>query len=84
MSTTAPHTDYGLSDDVDRNPEPAPRDRGRFEGRRAPKRKAVDEKNVSDKPRIVRGQPRLGSEQRRQIEKVYVSQLESARVPHRR
>ena len=77
VSTTAPHTDYGLPDDVDRNPEPAPRDRGKFEGRSAPRRKSVDEKDVSDKPRFIRSRSRLGAEQREQIDKVYVSQLES-------
>jgi N-acetylglucosamine-6-sulfatase len=77
VSTTAPHTDHGLPDEVDRNPEPAPRDRGKFEGRSAPRRKSVDEKDVSDKPRFIRSRSRLGAEQREQIDRVYVSQLES-------
>jgi N-acetylglucosamine-6-sulfatase len=77
VSTAAPHADYGLSEHADRNPEPAPRDRGRFEGREPPKRKSVDEKDVSDKPRFIRSRSRLGREQREKIEKLYVSQLES-------
>ena len=38
--------DAGLPDDAERNPEPSPRDRGRFDGRRAPRRAAVDERDV--------------------------------------
>jgi N-acetylglucosamine-6-sulfatase len=76
-ATPAPHVDYGLSEDTDRNPEPAPRDRGRFEGKRPPKRKSVNEKDVSDKPRFIRSRSRLQPEQRAEIDKVYVSQLES-------
>jgi N-acetylglucosamine-6-sulfatase len=77
VSTTAPHTDYGLPKDVERNPEPAPRDRGRFEGRNAPRRASVDESDVSDKPRFIQSRSRLGSDDREWIDKVYVSQLES-------
>jgi N-acetylglucosamine-6-sulfatase len=77
VSTTAPHADYGLSEDADRNPEPAPRDRGMFEGHAPPKRESVNEKDVSDKPRFIQSRSRLGSTQREAIEKVYVSQLES-------
>jgi arylsulfatase A-like enzyme len=77
VSTTAPHTDYGLSDEADRNPEPARRDRGRFEGRRPPNHESVDEKDVSDKPRFIRSRSRLSSDDHARIDKVYVSQLES-------
>ncbi|MGH2992558.1 MAG: sulfatase family protein [Solirubrobacterales bacterium] len=77
VAANAPHTDGGLSKDAERNPEPAPRDRGRFDGKTPPKRASVDESDVSDKPRFVRGQERLGAKQREGIEKLYVSQLES-------
>jgi N-acetylglucosamine-6-sulfatase len=77
VATNAPHVDYGLSEDVERNPEPAPRDRGRFEGERPPANDSVDERDVSDKPRFIRSRSRLGPENREEIRKVYVSQLES-------
>jgi arylsulfatase A-like enzyme len=77
VSTNAPHVDYGLSEDVDRNPEPAPRDQGRFEGTEPPKRQSVDEDDVSDKPRFIQSKSRLGRDQQEEIKKVYVSQLES-------
>ncbi|HZA90773.1 MAG TPA: sulfatase [Solirubrobacterales bacterium] len=77
VATNAPHVDYGLSEHVDRNPEPAPRDRGRFEGKAPPRRESVDEGDVSDKPRFIQSRSRLGGAQREQIKKIYVSQLES-------
>jgi N-acetylglucosamine-6-sulfatase len=77
VATNAPHVDYALSEDVDRNPEPDPRDRGRYEGTEPPPRSSVDERDVSDKPRFVRSRARLRARERRQIEKTYVSQLES-------
>jgi len=77
VSTSAPHVDYGPAEKSARNPEPAPRDHGRFEGREPPRRKSVDEKDVSDKPRFIRSRSRLRTAQREEIEKVYVSQLES-------
>ncbi len=77
VATTAPHIDYGAAPYSDRNPEPAPRDRGRFEGRTPPHRKSVNERNVSDKPRFIQSRSRLDRAQRREIDKVYVSQLET-------
>jgi len=77
VATNAPHVDYAESDGADRNPEPAPRDRGRFEGKHPPKGKSVNERDISDKPRFVRARSRLATEQRDEIKRVYVSQLES-------
>ncbi|MGH2986702.1 MAG: sulfatase family protein [Solirubrobacterales bacterium] len=77
VATNGPHKDSGLPDDAERNPEPAPRDRGKFEHRRAPRRTAVDEGDVSDKPRDVRKQPRLDRASRERLDREYVSQLES-------
>jgi arylsulfatase A-like enzyme len=77
VATNGPHKDSGLPDDAERNPEPAPRDRGRFEHERAPRRAAVDEGDVSDKPRDVREQPRLDGASRERLDREYVSQLES-------
>jgi arylsulfatase A-like enzyme len=77
VATNGPHRDTSLPEDAARNPEPAPRDRGSFEGRRAPRRAGVDERDVSDKPRNVRSRPRLGGETRARLDREYVSQLES-------
>ncbi|MQA73593.1 MAG: sulfatase-like hydrolase/transferase [Solirubrobacterales bacterium] len=77
VATNGPHKDSGLPEDAARNPEPAPRDRGRFEGRRAPRRTATNEYDVSDKPRSVRELPLLGPEANRLIDRYYVSQLEA-------
>jgi arylsulfatase A-like enzyme len=77
VATNGPHRDSGLPDEAERNPEPAPRDRGKFDGRRAPRRAAVDESDVSDKPRDVRKRPRLDRRARERLDREYVSQLES-------
>jgi len=77
VATNGPHRDTSLPDDSERNPQPAPRDQGRFEGRRAPRSPGVDERDVSDKPRDVRSRPRLGRATRAQLDREYVSQLES-------
>ena len=77
VATDAPHKDAGVPEGAERNPEPAPRDRKRFDGRKPPRKESVDEEDVSDKPQSVRRRPRLGNRARAEIEKVYVSQLES-------
>ena len=77
VATNGPHRDNALSEDAERNPEPAPRDRGRFEGDRAPRSAAVDEGDVADKPRDVREQPRVDRDARAGRDREYVSQLES-------
>ena len=77
VATDAPHKDAGAHKRAERNPEPAPRDRGRYEHKRAPNRAAVDENDVSDKPDFVKGRTRLDKKQRDEIRKVFVSQLES-------
>lgn len=77
VATNAPHKDGGAPDSADRNPEPAPRDRGRFEGEQAPRSRSVNSKDVSDKPRSVRELPSLGSEDFERIDWLYASQLES-------
>ncbi|HSJ18645.1 MAG TPA: sulfatase, partial [Solirubrobacterales bacterium] len=77
VATDAPHKDAGVDVGAERNPEPAPRDRKRFDDRKPPRKQSVDEKDVSDKPRSVQRRPRLDDETRAEIDKVYVSQLES-------
>jgi arylsulfatase A-like enzyme len=56
---------------------PAPRDSGRFRNVRLPHNPAINERNVSDKPRGVRSRPRLTSHQLAWIRRGYVSRLES-------
>ena len=77
VATNGPHRDSSLPEDAARNPEPAPRDRGRFEGRRAPRERSMAEADVSDKPREVRSLPQLSAERKRRLDREYVSQLES-------
>ena len=79
VATNGPHRDSSLPEDAARNPEPAPRDRGRFEGRRAPRERSMAEADVSDKPREVRSLPQLSAERKRRLDREYVSQLESLR-----
>jgi len=76
VATPAPHADRAL-EGAERNPEPAPRHRGRFEGLRAPRGPAFDEADVSDKPAFVRELPRLGRKAQAKIDRAWVSQLES-------
>src|SRR5690606_29183069 len=76
VATPAPHADRAL-EGADRNPEPAPRHRGRYEGERAPRGPAFDEADVSDKPAFVRELPRLGPKARAEIDLTWVSQLEA-------
>jgi arylsulfatase A-like enzyme len=77
VATNAPHQDGARSKRAERNPEPAPADRGRFEGEKPPRGRSVNERNVSDKPRFVNGRAPLRGAQRTKIENIYVSQLES-------
>jgi N-acetylglucosamine-6-sulfatase len=79
VATNGPHKDGSLPAGAERNPEPAPRDRGMYEGKRAPRKAAVDERDVSDKPRAVRSKPPLGLHERERLDREYVSQLESLR-----
>ena len=77
VATNGPHRDTSLPEDAARNPEPAPRDRGRFDRWQAPRRAGVNEGDVSDKPRDIRRRPRLDRAARQRLDREYVSQLES-------
>lgn len=79
VATTAPHTDDAIPATAPRNPEPAPRHLGSYEGVLSDLGPAYDEADVSDKPPFVSGLPRLGPPARREIERTYVSQLEALR-----
>jgi N-acetylglucosamine-6-sulfatase len=76
IATPGPHTDKQIPPSAPRNPEPAPRHEGAFEGVRAPRPPSFNEADVADKPRNVRSLARLGRAARRELDRVYVSQLE--------
>jgi arylsulfatase A-like enzyme len=78
VATSAPHVDPAL-EDTKRNPAPAQRHRGEFEGQDVTEvaGPAYNERDVSDKPGFVRKLPRFKGKAERVIEKTYVSQLES-------
>jgi arylsulfatase A-like enzyme len=54
LAPTAPHLEPGLT-----GPRPAPRHAGRFADRPLPKPPSFDEADVSDKPSLIRAQPRI-------------------------
>ena len=76
VATSAPHADPQLEGEG-RNPAPAPRHRGAFEGEELDAGPAFDERDVSDKPGFVRELPRLESKAKTLIQTTYTSQLES-------
>ena len=80
VATSAPHIDRGAPRDAERNPEPAPRHHGSFEGARPRQGASFNERDVSDKPRYVRSLRPAGSAKRREMSRIYVSQLESLRA----
>jgi arylsulfatase A-like enzyme len=76
VATSAPHVGDALPGS-DRNPLPAPRHHGAFEGARAPRGPAFNEADVRDKPANVRSERRLRGKRLRRIDDTYVSQLEA-------
>jgi arylsulfatase A-like enzyme len=56
---------------------PAPRDMALFPGVQAPRTPSFDEADVSDKPRAVRGRPRLTEKQIRYMDNLYRRRLQS-------
>ena len=80
VATSAPHTDDGIPATAPRNPEPAPRHEGTYDGVAPDLGPAYNEADVSDKPPYVAELPPLGMLDRREIDRTYVSQLESLRA----
>lgn len=62
---------------------PAPADRGRFAGVRAPRTAAFDEEDMSDKPSWLRGQRRLTPEQEARIDEHFRKRLRSVQAVDR-
>ena len=56
---------------------PPPRDLGRFAGTQLPRMPGVLERDVSDKPEIVSGQPRISPKQRRVLRHRYECRIET-------
>jgi N-acetylglucosamine-6-sulfatase len=77
VATDAPHKDAKVDQDADRDPEPAPQDRGSYERERAPRGESFNERDTSDKPGFVKGKRFLNKGELEQIDTIYRSQLES-------
>jgi N-acetylglucosamine-6-sulfatase len=60
-----------------RNPRPAPRDLGRFARRPLPRPPSFNERNVSDKPPVVRRTPPLNKGEIATLRRTYRSRVES-------
>ncbi len=75
----APHREIVANRELlaERNPRPAPRHRGTFEGAEVPRPPSFDEEDVTDKPAFVRREPRLDEATIAQINRDYRSRLES-------
>ena len=77
FTPTAPHGEAGRFPGATRDPTPALRHFGRFEGAQAPRTPNFDEADVSDKPSFVQDQDRLTPEQLADIEVRYRGRRES-------
>ncbi|MGH2953444.1 MAG: sulfatase family protein [Solirubrobacterales bacterium] len=80
VATPAPHIDKDIPRAAERNPQPAPRHLRTYAAERLPQPPSFNERDVRDKPGFVRGLQRLDDRRRRELERVYVSQLESLRA----
>ena len=78
VAPLAPH-DEGLLEDMDvpRNPRPAPRHQGRFANQPLPGGRALNESDVSDKPRFVKSDPPLSRAELGELRTLHRSRLES-------
>jgi arylsulfatase A-like enzyme len=77
FNPTAPHGEAGVFPGATRDPAPADRHFGRFEGVTAPRTPNFDEPDVSDKPAAVKGTPKLSNEDLIDIDRRYRGRLES-------
>jgi N-acetylglucosamine-6-sulfatase len=77
FTPTAPHGENGLPLGASRDPTPAPRHLGRYEGAVAPRTPNFDEADVSDKPQFVRDKPQLTQEDLSEIDRRHRGRLES-------
>jgi len=78
IAPVAPHVERGHEGEkLARNPRPAPRDEGRFGDQPLPRGPAFDERDVSDKPRFIRRDPRLTTKDASELTLLHRSRLES-------
>lgn len=77
FNPTAPHGEAGVFADATRDPQPAPRHEGAYEGASLPRPPSFDEADVSDKPEAVRERPRLSDQEIADLERRHRGRLES-------
>ena len=77
FNPTAPHGEAGGSFRATRNPTPARRHFGLYEGSFRPRTPNFNEKDVSDKPAVVRTTPELGTAEILDIDQRYRGRVES-------
>lgn len=77
FTPTAPHGEGGRLPGATRDPQPAPRHLGRFEGVQAPRTPNFDEADVSDKPAFVQDVDPLNPEAIADIDVRYRGRVES-------
>jgi N-acetylglucosamine-6-sulfatase len=77
FTPTAPHGEAGRLPGATRDPTPALRHLGLYEGAQAPRTPNFDEEDVSDKPEFVRDEDRLTPEQIADIDVRYRGRIES-------
>jgi N-acetylglucosamine-6-sulfatase len=77
FNPTAPHGQAGVPFGSTRDPEPALRHNGRYGITTAPRLPNFDEADVSDKPQLIRNEPRLSQETIDDIDRRYRGRLES-------
>ncbi len=77
FNPTAPHGEAGGPSDLVRNPTPAPRHIGAFEGAFRPRTPNFNEADVSDKPGFITTTPPLGSYEIADIDLRYRGRAES-------
>ena len=74
---TAPHGETLLPIGSTRDPQPALRHLGRYGNAQAPRTPNFNEEDVSDKPQMIRNEPRLGVSDIDDIDRRYRGRLES-------
>jgi N-acetylglucosamine-6-sulfatase len=74
---SAPHGERGVPFGSTRDPEPAPRYLGVYGDAQAPRTPNFDEADVSDKPKLIRDESRLNTDQINDIDRRFRGRMES-------
>ena len=77
FTPTAPHGEAGRLPGATRDPQPAPRHLGRFEGAQAPRTPNFNEADVSDKPAAIQSQDPLDADEIADVDIRYRGRVES-------